>query len=133
MGETPLEKEAREFAEEQSSLWLILLGPIVWGAHFLISYFSAAVVCAKFPEDGLGTWRIAAAVLTVTALSLIVAIGLKAWRQWDLLDDFDWSHHEATGEHRHEFLGHAAVLLCGASFIGVAYAGLPVIFIATCT
>ena len=67
------------------------------------------------------------------ALAVIAWIAWRAWRQWDLLSDYDWSHPNARGEDRHEFLGHAAFLLCGASFIGVLYAGVPAIFITTCT
>lgn len=132
MARTPLEHEAREFAEEESSLWLIILGPSIWAAHFLLSYGSAAVVCAKLPDGAFLGWRVGAGVLTAVALAAIVAVGWKAWRQWDLLDDFDWSHGQPTGEHRHEFLGHAAVLLCGASFIGVVYGGIPAVLIETC-
>ena len=134
MGEsgTPQEQEGREFAEEQSSLWLIALGPLVWAAHFALSYASVAVFCARMDQGSLLPWRLGSAALTALALALIAGIGWRAWKQWDLLSDYEWSQPDATGEHRHEFLGHAALLLCGASFIGVLYGGLPALFIETC-
>ena len=132
MARTPQEQEEREFAEEQSSLWLIALGPLVWAAHFALSYASVAVFCAKAADTSLLPWRLGSAALTVIALLLILGIGWRAWKQWNLLSDYEWSQSEATGEHRHEFLGHAALLLCGASFVGVVYGGLPAVFLETC-
>ena len=134
MREGAQRQEEREFAEESDSLWLITLGPLVWAVHFVIAYASAAVWCAKIvgTNDSLLPWRVGIAGLTVIALGLIGWLGWRAWKQWDVLTDHDYTHPGPSTEDRHEFLGHAAFLLCGAAFIGVIYAALPAIFIATC-
>lgn len=126
--------DPRELAEEQASLWRITLGPLIWALHFVASYAAAAVWCAKMPLEGQGVdllrWGIGIAALA--ALAGIAWVGWRSWRQWDYPDDYDYIHPNATNEDRHEFLGHAAFLLCIVSFIGVIYTTLPVIFAGTC-
>lgn len=115
-------------------LWRITLGPLVWGLHFLVSYASTAVYCAKFaPADGdILAFRLAIGGLTLVALGGIAVTGWRAWRQWDFLDDYDYEHDAAVGEDRHEFLGHAGFLLAIIAFFGVVYVTLPVLFIGSC-
>lgn len=127
-------QEEQEFAEERDSLWMITLGPLVWAVHFVAAYAGAAVWCSKV-VDGVGSllpWRIGIAVLTCLALGIIAWLAWRAWQQWDPLPEFDSTHSHGTAEDRHKFLGHSAFLLCGAAFIGVVYAAIPAIFIASC-
>lgn len=126
--------EEQEFAEERDSLWLITLGPLVWAAHFVLLYGSAAAWCAKMPGDpvSLDLWRVGVTVATAVALLLIAWLGWRAWRQWNVHDDLELVHDTASAEDRHQFLGHSALLLCGAAFIGVVYAALPAVFITSC-
>ena len=134
MAEIDRRQEQREFSEETSSLFRITLGPTVWALHFLISYVSAAVFCAKWGEQGesiLG-FRIGVIALTVLALCLIAGLGWRSWRQWDYFADRDYENKYGEDEDRHQFLGHAAFLLTIISFVGVIYTVLPVLFIATC-
>jgi hypothetical protein len=127
--------ELEAWAEERDSLWRIALGPLIWVAHFVLTYAGASVVCAKLV--GQQDWampflQISIAVITVLALAGIGWVGLRSWRQWDYLDDYDYEHDRAVEEDRHEFLGHAAFLLAGVSFIGVIYVALPAIYVAEC-
>lgn len=134
-GQTP---EPHEFSEERASLVRITLAPVLWALHFVVSYAAAAIVCAKWAAgaDGILGLRIAIAVATVLVLAGIAWLGWRAWRQWDarigrsgreVLEDLVEEHEE-----RHEFLGHAALLLAIISFIGVVYTALPVALIETC-
>lgn len=126
-------QEQRTFREEASSLWLIVLAPVLWAVHFVAVYGLTAMTCAKFgTPEAVTLLRIAIAVLTFVALGGIGMVGIKSWRQWDYLADHDYSHHLPTGEHRHEFLGHAAFLLSVMSAIAVVYTALPAVFIGTC-
>ncbi|MFP7571059.1 hypothetical protein [Marivita sp. S2033] len=123
--------DAREFSEERESLWRITLAPTTWALHFVASYGAAATVCAKAP-DLIGTLRIGVAAMTVIALGLILWFGWRSWRQWDVRQTGDYTNALGEAEDRHQFLGHAAVLLSIISGIGVVYTSLPALILGTC-
>ena len=123
--------QAKEFAENADSLWRITLGPLIWALHFIACYAATAVWCAKV-GGAPDPVRIGIGVLTAVALAGILRVAWGSWKQWDYLDDYDYAHDAATTEDRHEFLGHAAFLLCVVSFIGTVYTALPALFAGTC-
>ena len=41
-----------ETAEKNQSLWLLTASPVMWAAHFLLSYGTASVWCAKVAGPG---------------------------------------------------------------------------------
>ena len=125
------DSQSKEFAENADSLWRITLGPLIWALHFVACYAATAVWCAKAGGD-LGPLRIGIAALTVLSLAGILWVAWRSWKQWDYLDDHDYAHDRDTTEDRHEFLGHAAFLLCIVSIIGTVYTALPALFVATC-
>lgn len=125
------DEERREFREERESLWRITLAPATWAVHFVLCYAAAAVICAKAPAL-LGPARVGLVVLTGIALGLIGWLGWRAWRQWDVRRTGDHVHALGQAEDRHEFLGHAAVLLATISAVGVIYTTLPVLLLETC-
>lgn len=125
------DQERREFREERESLWRITLAPVTWVAHFVTSYGVAAVICAKAP-DLLGAARIGLMLATLLALAVIAWLGWRAWRQWDYRSTGDYTNALGQAEDRHQFLGHAAVLLALISAIGVIYGALPVLLLDTC-
>ncbi len=133
MAAPPDGDDPREFLEEQESLWRITLGPLIWTAHFLLSYGAAAVVCAKLPgPDALLALRVALGLLTILALGLTVWVGARAWREWDVLGDRDYENSQGDAEDRHQFLNHAALLLAIVSFVGIVFVSLPIVFAGTC-
>ena len=126
-------EERREFREEASSLWLITIAPTIWALHFVLVYGATAVICAKAATLGaFETLRQGIAVATLLALVLILVVAWRSWLQWDYLTDYEYSHALPTGEHRHEFLGHAAFLLAVMSAIAVVFTALPALFIDGC-
>lgn len=128
--------DEREFAEASASLWRITFGPLIWAAHFGLSYAGAAVICAKTGGAAVSGLRLGIGALTLAALVAIAWIGWRAWIQWDMradrADDPEDRNQWGTSEDRQQFLGHAAFLLAVISFIGVAYVALPAVFIGTC-
>ncbi len=121
-------QDAEEFLDESSSLWRIALAPIVWAFHFLFCYGGAAVWCAKYGAvEGVTFLRLSILVLTVVALALIGWLGWRARIQWNPQDE-----DTEAPEERHQFLGHAALLLAIISAVGVVYVALPALFIGTC-
>lgn len=120
-------------SEERESLWWLALGPGIFMLHFLISYGTVAIWCAKVAgrEAQLGGARIAVILYTVVALAGIAASALRAYRRHTYgtataPHDFD------TPEDRRRFLGFASLLLSGLSAVGVVYVALPFLFIGSC-
>ena len=120
--------------EEHESLWLLTAAPVIWAAHFLLCYLTAAIWCAKLagPDGSLGErprgdrrlhgrrarrhrdHRLArAAAGTASACETVP-------------HDFD------TPEDRHRFLGFATLLLSGLSAVATLYAALAAVFIGSC-
>lgn len=119
--------------ERRETLWLLTFGPLIWSAHFLLSYLTAAVWCAKIAgrEGSLNGARLAIVLYSLAALS---GVGLTAWRGFR-----QFSFGEATTPHdfdtaadRHRFLGFATLLLCGLSFVAILYVTLAALLIRSC-
>ena len=122
-----------ETHESNQSLWLLTVSPTIWSIHFLASYITAAIWCAKADAAGETLWpvRIAIAAYTVVAL---IGVGITGWRGWrrheygtaTVPHDFD------TPEDRHRFLGFATLLLSGLSAAAVIFEALPAVFVESC-
>jgi len=125
--------EDRALPESRASLWMLTAGPATWAVHFLLSYVTAAIWCAKAARVAapLGTARVALIAYTVVALAVIVAVGWRSWRQhqWG---DAELPHDAASAGDRHRFLGFATLLLCGLGFVAVVYSALAIGLIGTC-
>ena len=121
-----------ETHERNQSLWLLTISPVIWAVHFLASYITAAIWCAKFSEDGsFRTVRMAIAIYTLVAL---LGIALTAWvgYQRHVFGRATVPHDFDTPEDRHRFLGFATLLLSGLSAVAVIYVAMVAIFIRTC-
>jgi hypothetical protein len=119
--------------EKRESLWLLTASPVIWSAHFLLSYITAAVWCAKVVEPGgaLSSARTAIALYTVVAL---IGIGITAWGGYrrHIFGTATSAHDFDSPAGREGFLGFAIVLLSMLSAIGTLYVALPIVFIGTC-
>ena len=125
--------EETALPESRASLWGLIAGPLIWAVHFLLSYVTAAIWCARAATVAapLGTARVALVVYTVAALAVIVVVGWRSWRQhqWG---DAELPHDAASAGDRHRFLGFATLLLCGLGFVAVVYSALAIGLIGTC-
>jgi len=126
---------------DKGSLWLLTIAPTIWAAHFLASYLTGALWCARFagPTQALGAVR--TAVFWYTAVA-IVGIGVVGW------EGLRRHRHPSTGlgaggteatthdldspEDRHRFLGFATLLLSGLSAVAVLYAAMASTFFESC-
>lgn len=118
-------------ARSRDNLWFLIAGPTVWALHFLLCYVVAAIYCAKASNNSLTSVRIVIAIFTVVALSLIVQAGVHAFRQWGF-ESANPPHDQNTLDDRRRFLGLATLILCGLSFVAVAYVALPALLISAC-
>lgn len=114
-------------------LWWLTFSPLVWALHFLASYITTAIWCAKFSEsDGAATEvRLAVAAYTAFALALIILIGTISFRR----------HRTGTGVPPHDdptlidqrrFLGFAAFLLSCLSGIATVFTALVYLLVGSC-
>lgn len=120
--------------ERKESLWTLVVSPTIWAVHFLASYLTASIWCAKFvgPDQKLGAARVAIGVYTVVALLGIGATGWMAYRRHRFGDDDALPHDADTPEDRHRFLGFSTFLLSGLSAIATIYVALTIVFIGSC-
>ena len=123
----------KDLPEQKENILLLTLGPLIWAGHFLLSYATAAVWCAKVAGVGgyLDTSRDAIVVYTAVALAstLMVAwIGYQRHR----LGNGNLPHDDDTPEDRHRFLGFASFLLALLSAAAILYGGLVTIFFRSC-
>jgi hypothetical protein len=104
--------------------WVMVASPLVWATHFLASYATAAIWCAKIGGPLRGA-RVAIAAYTVVALLAVAAIG---WR--------GLVHARLDGvggpADRQRFLGVTTLLLSILSAIAIAYSALAPLFVAAC-
>ena len=116
----------------RGGLWRLTAGPLVWAIHFLASYVTAAVWCARMmPAASLGDARTALFAYTAVALALVALLGWRGWQR-HRAGRQPPPHDDATAGDRHRFLGLATALLCGLSFVAVAYTALGAVMIGTC-
>lgn len=122
-----------QLREEQDSLWWLAAAPIIWAAHLLLSYCTAAIFCEKAAERGvpLGAARVAIAVYSAVALAALIALGIRGYRR-HRYGDTTGTRHLDTPQDRHRFLGFATVLLAGIAAVAVVYQALPAVFIESC-
>jgi hypothetical protein len=122
-----------ETAEENQSLWLLTISPSIWAIHFLLSYLTAAIHCAKSSqlEGSFEVVRLAIAIYTAVAL---VGIGVTGWIGYRrhgygaeaVPHDLD------TPDDRHRFLGFATLLLSGLSAMAVLFVALAAWYMEDC-
>lgn len=119
--------------ETSRSLWMLVASPTIWAAHFLSSYVTAAVWCAKLagPGGSLATAQVTIGVYTVFALAGILMISRIGWRRHRDADS-SLPHDRDSPADRRRFLGFATLLLSGLSAVAVLYAALAVWFIGDC-
>jgi hypothetical protein len=119
--------------EDRQSIWLLTFGPAIWAAHFLMTYVTAAVWCAKYTTDGTtGPLHELVTAFTVIALIGIGVIGYAGWRRHTYGEGASAPHDDDTPEDRHRFLGLATFMLAALSAVATAYVGGSAFFFETC-
>lgn len=122
-----------KLAEEHESLWEVTASPLIWAAHFMLSYLSAAIFCAKLPslESSLDPVRMAIGIYTVVALTAVAFIGARSARRHRRADE-SAAHDQDRPESRHRFLAFTTLLLSGLSAVAIVYSALAALFIRSC-
>ena len=119
-------------SEDAQSLWLLVVAPTIWAGHFLASYLTAAVWCAKAGRGAeLSGVRVAVAAFTASALAGILFVGWRGLRR-HRLGSVPAPHDLDTPEDRHRFLGLATLLLSAVSAVAVLYGAMPALVFGAC-
>lgn len=120
--------------ESRENLWTLIFGPAIWAIHFLLSYITAAVWCAKVVgrSGGLDTARMATAVYTLASLLGIVLTAWFGYRRHRYGGQGALRHDRDSDAERHRFLGFTTLLLCGLSFVATLYVAFAAVFIGNC-
>lgn len=120
--------QAHPTAESRASLWRLIASPAIWTAHFLLSYGTSAIVCARYPADAPAL-QLLLFVYTAVALA---GIGWSAGNAFRYRRHGHAARDGASDEARHRFLGQAGVLLAGLSLIATLYVAVAAIYVGVC-
>jgi hypothetical protein len=122
-----------DLPKPKSGLLLLTASPLLWAAHFLLSYATASIWCAKVIGFGgsLATVQMGIVLYTALALAGIGIIGLIGYRMHSL-GHAALPHDDDTPEDRQRFLGFATLLLSALSAVAVIYAAVVIVFIERC-
>lgn len=119
--------------EDRESLWSLVMPLLVWVVHFLASYVTAAIWCAKAGDVDapLTIVRIALASYTVVALGVVGMLGWRGYRRRHAGGStVPQGTDAAVGRYR--FLGSSAMLLSGLSAIAIVYSAMVPLVIGSC-
>lgn len=121
--------------ERDESLWWLALAPAIWLLHFVATYITVAVWCARAAsrDDALGPARIAGFGFTLAAFVALGALSAVAWRRRAVKKEPPQvAPGDDSSRARHGFLGHAVFLLSALSALGVAYVGSALVVFGSC-
>lgn len=113
---------------DAGSVWILAAAPSIWAAHFLVSYWVAAVWCAKSTSGDLGGWlepRWIAVWLGLASVAMIVWLGVIAVRRYGGVFVVFEEITESSERGRDRFIGHVALLLCVLSMVAIVFTIIP--------
>src|SRR5688572_14595640 len=126
---------ARDVSEKHDSLWWVAAPPGVWGAHFVLSYATAAVWCAKAgPDASLLVARVAIGAYTALALVAVGGVARRGFAQYRSLPREATKETEEldSPEVRHHFLGFTLIALSALSALAISFGAMAAVFIGSC-
>jgi len=120
-------------SDKDTSLWWLAAAPAIWALHFLLSYATAAVWCAKHAGagDSVRGAQFAIGAYTLIALAGISVVWVRGVRHHRHGDEAP-PHDADSREDRHRFLGFASALLAGLAAIAIVYEMTAVMLMRSC-
>ena len=118
---------------DQGSVWILVAVPSIWAGHFLLSYWIAAIWCAKLPAGAsLAEIRWVIAGLGALSIAAIAGLGVIAVRRYGgeflVFEEIT----ESSERGRDRFIGHVTLLLCGLSVMATLFTVIPGLVIGQC-
>lgn len=124
-------EDNKPLSESRQSLWPLSFGLVIWMLHFLLSYITAAVWCAKVAGNS-GSLEIPRIAIGVYTLLALLGIGLIAWRAYQRHFGSTAVLPKGSDLARDRFLAVATLLLCSLSFVATLFVALAIVFIGDC-
>jgi hypothetical protein len=126
-------QEIDDLPESARYLVGLAVAPLIWFAHFLVTYVAVSVWCAKVagPDgrlDSLHTYIVAGTAAAIIAITFLGVSGFRRHRYGTetLPHDFD------SPSDRHRFLGWATLLLAGLSAFATFLVAAHALYFDTC-
>jgi len=131
---------SRSLSHLNHSPWFHLLGgPILWSAHFLISYAWVEFACRVKPlvlvSTVLGFSVLSWSVLIFTLLAVLAAsyVGWSAYRSWlRIRKSKETNELESWGVESRRFMAFSGILLSALFALVILLTGLPVLALRPC-
>ena len=121
----------KEYPESHDSLLWVAAAPAIWAVHFVASYSTVAVWCAKLGSAApLGGARIAIFVYTALALAALLVVAWHGRRRYAA--PVARTDADSSGS-RHRFVGFTLLSLSGLSGLAVVYEAFAAVFIGSCS
>ncbi len=117
----------------RANLATLTIAPTIWALHFLLTYVTAAVWCAKYTDEGgsLGPVRTVIVLYTMVALIGIIITGWWGFKRHNT-GSADLPHDDDTPQDRQRFMGFATSLLASLSAVATLFVALAAFFFETC-
>jgi hypothetical protein len=117
--------------ERNDSLWWVAGAPAIWAVHFLLSYGTVAVWCAKQGTDApLSAARVAIAVYTGLALAVLLVVARRGLVRFRAPTAPRSGSDTSTA--RQTFLGFIVLSLSGLSALAIIYEAFAAVIIGSC-
>ena len=118
---------------DQGSVWILVAVPSIWAAHFLLSYWIAAVWCAKVgPAASLVEPRWIIAGLGLLCCAVIAWLGVIAVRRYGGVFVIFEEITDSSERGRDRFIGHVSLLLCVLSVVAIVFTVIPGLVMTQC-
>jgi len=122
-----------DLGSRRGNIWWVVAAPLTWALHFLISYITAAIYCAKYvdQEASIEPITIPVAAYTIVALSVIVSVATVGYRR-HRLGETTTPHSKPTRGDQVRMIGLATFLLSLLSGIATLFTALVFVLAGSC-
>jgi len=119
--------------EPGDNIWILTVAPFIWVVHFLASYLTNAIWCAKYAGSDRAAGEVRLAIMCYTAIALpgICCVGWRAFRR-HRRGAAELPHDFASGGDRSRFLGFSTFLLACLSGVATIFTALVAVFVGSC-
>ena len=118
--------------QTNQSLWRLIVPPSIWAAHFISSYATVSIWCAKAADYGSPFWQVRMIIAAYSVLAL-AGIGVTGWIGYSECSRGTAAPSQDSPESRYRFLGHATLLLSALSGVATVFAALAIFFFGSCS
>jgi hypothetical protein len=135
-----IQKDRRAPGEAKSShIWFgLIAGPVVWAAHFTLTYALASTACQSgFLVDrtlfGINALTATLILITIVALAIMIYAAFLSHRNWQILRSHNDPHLIGVPEeNRHRFMAFSGLALNIIFMVSVILSILPSFFFNPC-